>query len=43
MYEEVFEEFQLIVVELLIEFVDDLFVYCGYLKELMFFLVEVFL
>ena len=34
MYEEVFEEFQLTVVELPIEFVDDLPVYRGHLKEL---------
>ena len=33
MYEEVFEEFQLTVVELPIEFVDDLPVYRGHLKE----------
>ncbi|HED9419153.1 hypothetical protein [Enterococcus faecalis] len=36
MYEEVFEEFQLTVVELPIEFVDDLPVYRGHLKELTF-------
>ena len=34
MYEEVFEEFQLTVVELPIEFVDDLPVYRGHLKRI---------
>lgn len=41
MYEEVFEEFQLTVVELPIEFVDDLPVYRGHLKELTFLSAEV--
>ncbi len=40
MYEEVFEEFQLTVVELPIEFVDDLPVYRGHLKELTFLSAE---
>lgn len=40
MYEEIFEEFQLTVVELPIEFVDDLPVYRGHLKELTFLSVE---
>ena len=40
MYEEVFEEFHLTVVELPIEFVDDLPVYRGHLKELTFLSAE---
>ena len=40
MYEEVFEEFQLTVVELPIEFVDNLPVYRGHLKELTFLSAE---
>lgn len=40
MYEKVFEEFQLTVVELPIEFVDDLPVYRGHLKELTFLSAE---